>query len=85
MALNEILWMTKPKLAIFAIFLIALIPKYYNSNCTTGICPSNALVTTCQCGFSFANFFTIFVMTYIGACVIVEVFNLIRKGTGKKS
>ncbi|MEI7962140.1 MAG: hypothetical protein WCI04_07430 [archaeon] len=79
MAINEILWMTKPKLALLGVFLIALIPKYYNSNCLTGSCPSDAVITACQCGFSLPNFFTLFVMTYVGACVIIEMFNYLRK------
>ena len=71
MTISETLWMTKPKLIILFALLIALLPKYYEFNCTK---------TTC--GFSFPNFFTIFVLAYITACVIGELYELIKK-TGK--
>lgn len=85
MAINEILFMTKPKLVLLAVLLIAFIPKYYNSNCPAGSCPPEALATVCQCGFFAPNFFTIFILSYISACVIVEAYNLVIKGAGKKN
>lgn len=85
MALTDVLWMTKPKLILLAIFLILTIPKYFNSNCPSGTCAAGALATACQCGFSIANFFTIFVIAYIAAGVIGEVYSLIRKGMKAKT
>ncbi|VVB75349.1 Uncharacterised protein [uncultured archaeon] len=83
MAIMDFLWMTKAKLFLLIIFLIVTIPKYYNSNCDAA-CASGAASPLCQCGFSIANFYTIFVLAYIVACIMGEIYKIIKKRTGKK-
>ncbi len=83
MALMDFFWMTKAKLFLLVIFLIITIPKYYNSNCDA-VCAGGAINPLCQCGFSIANFYTIFVAAYVVACIMGEVYKIIKKAKVKK-
>ncbi|MCX6803078.1 MAG: hypothetical protein NTY48_00740 [Candidatus Diapherotrites archaeon] len=75
MALTEVLRMTKPKLVLLAVLLIGLYPRYYNYGCVNGVCTKIA----CTCGFQPANFFTIFILSFVASGVIVEVFKWLVK------
>lgn len=77
MLIRDIFWLTKPKVALLAIFLVILIPSYYTSSCCVG-----GLV--CFCGFSIFNFYTAFVLSYLTASIIVELYNAFFKKSVKK-
>jgi hypothetical protein len=81
MLIRDIFWLTKPKLVLLAIFLIILIPSYYNTGCPSGTCMQSAV---CQCGFSIFNFYTAFVLSYLTSSILVELFNVFQKKFIKK-
>lgn len=83
MGFREIFWMTKPKIALLVILLVAFIPSYYNSNCPVANCVKDAAGLPCKCGFSPFDFYTMFILSYLFASVIVEVYNFIRKRPAK--
>lgn len=76
MAINEILFMTKTKLMLLAIFMVLSLPLYVSVNCSSSVKP---------CGINLANAFEVFLIAYILACVIGEIYSFIRKGKAKKS
>jgi hypothetical protein len=84
MAIMDFLWMTKAKLTLLIILLIVLIPKYYNSNCDAAICAGDIVNSACQCGFSLANFYTIFVISYIAACIMGEIYKIAKNAKLKR-
>jgi len=81
MIIRDIFWLTKPKLVLLAIFLVILIPSYYNTGCPIGACVASA---TCQCGFSIFNFYTAFILSYLTSSIIVELYNVFFKKSVKK-
>jgi len=66
MLIRDIFWLTKPKVVLLAVFLVILIPSYYNS------------------GFSIFNFYTAFVLSYLTASIMVELYNAFFKKSVKK-
>ena len=77
MAIFDLLQMSKPKIVLLVIFLVALIPTYYSFSCFDGACNANSGL--CSCGFSPLDFFVCFVWTYVAACLVVEVIKRIKK------
>ena len=81
MVLREIFWLTKPKLVLLAVFLIIVLPSYYNSGCPIGACVQDGV---CQCGFSIFNFYTAFILSYLTSSIIIEIYNVLSKKFFKK-
>ena len=81
MIIRDIFWLTKPKIVLLAIFLIILIPSYYNAGCPSGVCIQDAV---CQCGFSIFNFYTAFVLSYLTSSIMVELYKVFFKKSVKK-
>jgi len=77
MTFFDILWMTKPKIILLAVFLALLFPSYYNISCISTTCLAGA--GPCPCGFSPIDFFTCFVWAYVTACLIIEVIKIFRR------
>lgn len=77
MLIRDLFWLTKPKVVLLAIFLVILIPSYYTLSCCVG-------EIVCFCGFSIFNFYTAFVLSYLTASVIVELYNVFFKKLVKK-
>ncbi|MFA6268521.1 MAG: hypothetical protein WCW13_05420 [archaeon] len=75
MSLTDILLMTKQKIALLIIILVASFPLYYKLDCAAGACTAGAI---CQCGFYIMNFYTIFVLGYLASSIIVELYNWVR-------
>ncbi len=76
MAFSEMLWMTKTKIFILIIILILCAPFYYGYGCINGVC---AIAEACNCGFQPANFFTVFIISFILAGFIGEVVQMFTK------
>ncbi|MDD2531873.1 MAG: hypothetical protein PHO61_04280 [Candidatus ainarchaeum sp.] len=77
MVLRNIFWLTKPKIVLLLIFLVILIPSYYNLSCCVG-------GLFCPCGFFIFNFYTAFILSYLTSSIIVEIYNVFFKKLVKK-
>jgi hypothetical protein len=77
MVLFDLLKMTKTKLILLIIFLVMLIPSYFDLSCISGYCAAGKEV--CTCGFLPVEFFVTFTWMYVFACAIVEFAELIKK------
>ena len=79
MVVLSLLQMTKTKLVIFVLLLIALISNYTDFSCVNGTCQGE----TCVCAFFPVEFFVVFVWMYVVACLIGEAALFLRKRVNK--
>ena len=75
MVLFDLLQMTKAKILVLVLLLVALSPSYINLTC---------LVGTGVCGFLIVEFFVTFVWMYVLSCLIIELALFIRTLIKKK-
>jgi hypothetical protein len=70
MVLFDLLQMTKTKILVLALLLVAFSPSFINLSCIVG---------AGECGFLLTEFFVTFVWMYIISCLIIELALFIRK------